>query len=124
MYNVCAKQTWQEKSMDKKEILAENQKAGKGMDLADLDAQKKGTYLSYFLMAFLLLVFMGVNWIFFKRISYELLVILCTGAGAAFFYKFAMLRKKHELVVGIIWTVLALLSLTSYILQLSGVLKF
>jgi len=124
MYNGHAKQTWQEIDMDKKEILAESQKAGKGMDLADLDAQKKGAYLSYFIVGFLLLVFIGINWLFYKRVSYELLATFCAGAGVAFFYKFAILRKKHELVVAITWTVLALLSLTSYILQLCGVFKF
>jgi hypothetical protein len=109
--------------MDKQEILAKSQDENKNKDVADYDAQKKGSYIGFFVSGLIGLAAVIIDNHFFGRVPYEILAMICVGYAALFLYKYIKLRKKHELLVTIIWSLLTIGWVVLYVLQLCGILK-
>lgn len=108
--------------MDKEEILNKAQKENKGMDLADLDVQRKGAYAAYFAGVIgILLVSLITNWVS-GVFSYGPIAIIFLMAFIAFLVKYINLRKKHELMVTLLYATMTIGFLTLYILQLCEVI--
>ena len=87
--------------MNKDEILKKAQEENKGADLADLNAQQKGAYISYFIGVVGIIIVNIIEGIVLERINYGADFIICLMVGFAFLYKYINLRKKHELFVTI-----------------------
>ncbi len=108
--------------MEKEEILMQAQQQNKGKDIADLDAQRKGAYLAFFVGLFTIIVWDVVEGLVFHHINYGGNMALFAMAFTAFMVKFAKLRKRHELIVGIVYGLGAIAFLVLWILQLVGVM--
>ncbi|MBQ7173100.1 MAG: hypothetical protein IJR88_03190 [Clostridia bacterium] len=108
--------------MDREEILAKAQKEGKEQDLPDREAQKSGAWLSYIIGVVLLILVDTVNGFVLHNVNRGADFALFSMAFIMFLTKYLRLRKRHELIVAIIWGLLALSMLVVWILQLSGVL--
>ena len=82
----CDKSTWQKrrKRMEKEEILEKAQAENKGKDIADLDAQRKGAHLAYFVGLFLIILWDIVEGIVYHQINYGGNMALFAMAFAAF----------------------------------------
>ncbi|MBR0352744.1 MAG: hypothetical protein IJH53_06025 [Oscillospiraceae bacterium] len=108
--------------MDREEILAKAQSEGKQRDLPDLEAQKNGAWTAYILGVILLILVDTVNGFVLHYVNRGADFALFSMAFVVFLTKYLRLRKKHELIMTIIWGVLALSMLVVWILQLTGVL--
>lgn len=107
--------------MDKNEILAKAQNDNKGMDIADLDAQRKGAYIGYFVGIIGIILIDIINGIVFKTVNHGPNMVIASMCFSAFIVKYIKLRKTHELIVAIIYGLLAIMFLVFWILQLARV---
>ncbi len=106
--------------MDKDKILEMAQKENKGKDEADLAAQKSGTYLAYFVGLFAVIVWDVVEGIVYHQINFGGNMCLFLMAFTAFITKYAVLKKKHELIIAVVYGVGAVAFTVFWILQLCG----
>ena len=109
--------------MEKEEILAKAQAGNKGKDVADLDAQRKGAYIAYFVGLFLIIAWDIVEGIRFHHINYGGNMALFSMAFTAFLVKYVHLRKRHELIVALVYGAGSVTFLVLWVLQLVGVLS-
>ena len=98
------------------------QNEGKEKDLPDLEAQKSGAWVAYIIGVVLLIVVDTVNGFVLHYVNRGADFVLLSMACAVFVTKYIRLRKRHELVVAIIWGVLAASMLVVWIMQLTGVM--
>lgn len=108
--------------MKKEEILAKAQSEGKERDLPDREAQRNGAWLAYIVGVILLIIVDTVNGFVLHYVNRGADFALFSMAFVVFLIKYLRLRKRHELIVTIIWGVLSLSMLAVWILQLAGVL--
>ena len=54
----------------------------------------------------------------FSRMNYEIFFAVMAGCAAVFAFKYLKLRRKHELIITIVYAAAAILFLTLWILQL------
>ena len=108
--------------MNKEEILARAQQEGKEADLPDREAQKSGAWAAYIIGVVLLILVDTVNGFVLHYVNRGADFALFSMAFVVFLMKYLRLRRRHELIVAVIWGVLALSMLAVWILQLTGVL--
>ena len=108
--------------MNKEQILTMAQDEGKERDLPDPEAQKSGAWTAYILGVILLIVVDTVNGFVLHYVNRGADFVLFSMACAVFLIKYIRLRKRHELIVAIIWGVLAVSMLVVWIMQLMGVI--
>ncbi len=109
--------------MEREEILAKAQAENKGKDIADLDAQRKGAYIAYFVGLTLIIIWDIVEGIRFHHINYGGNMALFAMAFTAFLVKFIKLKKRHELIVALVYGIGTVAFLVLWILQLAGVMS-
>ncbi len=107
--------------MEKNEILKMAQEDNKGMDIADLEAQKKGAYIGYFIGIIGIILVDVINGVVFKTINHGPNMVIALMCFTAFIIKYIKLKKTHELIVSIIYALLAIMFLVFWILQLTKV---
>ncbi|MBR5620543.1 MAG: hypothetical protein IKW76_12480 [Clostridia bacterium] len=108
--------------MNKDEILAKAQSEGKERDLPDREAQRNGAWVAYIIGVILLIVVDTVNGFVLHYVNRGADFALFSMAFVVFLIKYLRLRKRHELIIAIIWGVLSLSMLAVWIMQLTGVL--
>ena len=108
--------------MERNEILAKAQEENKGKDIADLDAQRKGAYIAYFVGLFLIIIWDVVEGILFHRINFGGNMAMLAMMFTAFLVKYLSLKKKHELLVAVVYGLCATAFAVLWVLQLAGVL--
>ena len=108
--------------MEKNEILMKAQQENKGKDVADLEAQKKGASIAFMVGGLSFIAIIIVEMIVNNVMHYEIMGGCFLMLATAFYVKFFMLRKRHELVVAICYTLIAIGWLTFWILRLTKVI--
>ena len=108
--------------MNRDEILAKAQGEGREQDLPKREAQKDGAWTAYIIGVVLLILVDTINGFVLHYVNRGADFVLFSMASVLFLIKYLKLRKRHELVISIIWGVLALCMLAVWVLQLTGVL--
>ena len=108
--------------MDRNEILAKARKEGGKEDLPDREAQRSGAFFGYTVGVALLLLVDAVNALVLGNVNRGADFALFSMVCVMFFTKYRRLKKRHELIVAIIWGALALAMLVLWILQLAKIL--
>ena len=108
--------------MNREDILARAQQEGKNQDLPDLEAQKSGGLTAYVIGFSLLALVTVVNRIVLNYFDYGVYFAMLSMPFVLFLSKYRRLRKKHELLLTILFGIGAFLMLVSWILHLTGVL--
>ena len=108
--------------MEKEDILTKAQREGKNQDLPDREAQRSGGWAAYIVGVVLLIIVDSVNGFVLHYVNRGADFALFSMAFVMFLIKYLRLRRRHELIVTIIWGVLALAMLAVWVLQLTGVL--
>ena len=108
--------------MNREDILAKAQNEGKGRDVADLDAQRRGAYFAYLIGICLIVVVDIVEGIVLHRISCGCNMAMFVMAFTAFIIKYRLRGKKHELFVALVYGIGAVVWTVLWILQLCGVM--
>ncbi|MBQ3355615.1 MAG: hypothetical protein IJG45_00685 [Oscillospiraceae bacterium] len=104
--------------MTREEILEKAQEEGGQIDLPDREAQRDGAWRAYLLGVALLAVVDLVNHLVLRRVDFGANFVLNAMMATLFVTKYRQLRKKHELIVAILWGFAAALMLVAWILQL------
>lgn len=107
--------------MEKDEILSMAQKDNKGMDIADLEAQKTASMVGYYVIAFGILLVTIIDKAVLDKTNFGALMACFMMFSIAFLIKFIKLKRKHELVVCILYFLIAIASLVCWILDLTKV---
>ena len=89
--------------MNREEILKKPQAENNGKDYADIEAQKTGTRAAYFVAVLLVIIVDTVNGFVLGYVNRGMDFVLFTMAFVAFLTKYIKLRKRHELIVTILW---------------------
>ena len=108
--------------MEKEEILEKSQKENKSEDLADLEAQKKVSWVGFFVMVGACALIAILEGFLRHAFDYEVFFVLFAFETALFITKFVKLRKTHELIVSLLFGLLAIGMLTLSLLQIAGVI--
>ena len=90
----------------------------KGKDIVELDAQKRSTYVAFTVGGLLIIAIAIVEFIVTKRFPFGVIAGLQGMLATAFLVKYITLRKKHELVVIICYSLLFVGFLALWIYQL------
>ena len=107
--------------MEKNEILESAQKDNKDLDIADIEAQKSGAYIGYFVLASAILIVTIVDRVVLNVFDFGAITACLLMMFTAFFVKYIKLRKTHELFVALIYLAGSIFGLVCWILQLCKV---
>ena len=106
--------------MEKDEILAKSRAENKSWDLYTQEIQTAATSVSSFVALFLATVFVIVQTIMGNGINVGLYAI-CTSAGATqFIVKAVYLKRKHDIVLTLIYAAVTLTLTGVYLYQLAA----
>ena len=108
--------------MNKDDILAKAQSEGKERDLPDREAQRNGAWVAYIVGVVLLILVDTVNGFVLHYVNRGADFALFSMAFVVFLIKYLRLRKRHELIIVIIWGLLSLSMLAVWIMQLTRVI--
>lgn len=106
--------------MDKEEILRASRRENKNQDIYEREVLRRSQQISGLVglaAAFLLLLIeelleMGANYGYF--------IIIWSAGAAMFIVKSIKLRRKHEIVLAVLWTIMAVYAVTMYLIKLLG----
>ena len=104
--------------MNKEEILAKSKQENRGQDIASLEAAKSSMQIGWTVIICLLAAVSVVDALVYGRINYECFFAVMAGSAAVFAVKYAKIRKRHELVLAVLYAAAAVAFLTGWILQL------
>ena len=108
--------------MEKEEILAKAQKENKGKDFAELEVTNKATNLAFTVGGLFIVALLIADWIVTGTFKYFVLGGLMVMIAVAFIYKYIRLRKRHELVVSMLYIIGAMGFLALWVTQLCGLM--
>ncbi len=104
--------------MNKDEILEKSRIENQNKDIADIEISKSGIRAGWIVTVCLAALAAVLDGLFFGRPSYELLFAVMAGLAVVFFCKYAKLKKTHELIVAICYSIGSFGFLMGWILQI------
>ena len=107
--------------MEREEILSKAVEDNKGMDIADLEAQKSASVAGYYVVATLILVVTLVDKAVLDKTNFGALMACFMMFSIAFLVKYIKLKRRHELIVSILYGLVAVASLVCWIMDLAKV---
>ena len=105
--------------MNKEEILAKSKQENRGQDIAELEAAKASMQLGWLVIICLLAAVSVVDALVFGRVNNEGFFAVMAGCAAVFGSKYRRLRRRHELIMSILYGFAAAAFLVAWILQLA-----
>lgn len=106
--------------MDREEVLRKAQEENKGADVAGLSVIEKGSRLAMSAGICLIAILNLIEVIKFGPCNYAYFAIWFLMEAVLFGYKYAKLRKKHELVFTVVYSFFTVAFLVFYTLQVLG----
>ena len=104
--------------MNREEILAKSKQENRGQDLANLEAAKDSLQIGWLVMNLLLAAVTVVDAIVFSRVNNEVFFVVMAASCSIFLAKYLRLRRKHELVIAVVYAAVTVWFLVQWILQL------
>lgn len=109
--------------MNKEEILAKSRKENKDTDLFEKEVVSKactvGTYIGWVAV----IIALAISGFLTHRYNFSVCFVFFAVESGIFITKYTKLRKIHELLVSILYVILAILSLVLYILHCVGIIN-
>ena len=105
--------------MNREEILAKSKQENRGIDYVNLEVSRNSMQVGWIVILLLLAAAMVVNAITQEKVSCEIGFAMLAGCAAIFGYKYMKLRKKHELVIAVVYAFASVAFLVAWILQLA-----
>ena len=107
--------------MTREEVLKKSREENMGMDVAEAEAAKSGIKYGWMVTVFLSCIFVIVDGIIFSRIPSEMLSAVLSGLCTVFLSKYVKTRKRHELIIAVLYGVAYLCFFISWIIQISKI---
>lgn len=104
--------------MDKEEILEKSRIENQNKDVADIEISKSGIRAGWIVTVCLAALVSVLDGVLFGRPAYEILFATMAGLAVVFFCKYAKLKKLHELIVAICYSIGSLGFLISWVMQI------
>ena len=104
--------------MNKEEILEKSRKKNKNKDIYEQEILKQGNVAANFVMIVLATVLFVVQIFTGGGINYGIYAIVFSGSMATFWVKWLKLRKKHELIMGFLYTIIVIAFSAAHIYNL------
>lgn len=101
--------------MNKEEILAASRKENKNQDIYEKEIVIKGNYWACIASAVLATLFFVIQIFTGGGMNYGLYAVVFVMPAAGFWFKYAMLRKKHELFAALCYTAAAVIFSAAHI---------
>ena len=105
--------------MNREEILRKSQQENRGQDIADVEVSRASMQFGWIVIICLLAVVSVVDAMVFERVNNGIFFAVMAGCAAIFISKYLKLRKRHELIISIVYVVIAVAFLIAWILQLA-----
>ncbi len=105
--------------MNREEILAKSKQENRGQDVANLEISMYSIQFGWIVAICLLAVVAVLDAILFKRMDNGIFFAVMASSSSVFFVKYLKLRKRHELVIAIVYAVAAIAFLIAWIMQLT-----
>ena len=105
--------------MNREEILRKSQQENRGQDIADVEVSRASMQFGWIVIICLLAVVSVVDAMVFERVNNGIFFAVMAGCAAIFISKYLKLRKRHELVIAIVYGFAAAAFLIAWILQLA-----
>ncbi len=109
--------------MNKEEILAKSRKELKNADLAEQEAMIQSWNTAGRIGAVVCCLISAYNGFLFNNTSFSLWTVYFSMIGAKTLFNYKILRKKSDLVLGIVYAVLFVLFFAAHILKSVGVIR-
>lgn len=103
--------------MNKNEILAKSREENKNQDEREKLAIAKASQKATFVGAIVCCIFIVLDIIFDRGIFYPVYSIYLSMTGATLLFKYFYLKKKHELIFGIIELCIAVAFIVLYVIN-------
>ena len=107
--------------MNKDEILERSRRENKNMDERERDALAHAGRTASAVGGMLCAVLVVLEAILAERMNLAIWAVYLSVTGTTLLVKFLRLRRKHELIFGVIQLALAAVFAVAYVLQLAGV---
>lgn len=105
--------------MNRDEILLKSQMENRGQDVAGLEVSKACILVGWIVAVVLLAIVSVVDAFVYERVNNEIFFAVMAGCTAIFLLKYLKLRKRHELVIAVVYAFASLAFLIAWILQLA-----
>lgn len=105
--------------MNKAEILEMSKRENRGKDIADLEVAKMSIQYGWLIAVCLLAVVAVTEAVVYGRVNYGIFFAVTAGCDGIFISKYLKLRKRHELIVSILYGIAAAAFLIAWILGLT-----
>ena len=107
--------------MDKEEILARSRKENKDRDFVEEEVTNKANSIAFSVGIFMCSLLSVLHAIFRDSPDYSVWVVMWAIASSVFLYKYYRLRKRHELVLGLVYLVFCVFFFVLYLRRVLGV---
>ena len=104
--------------MTREEVLKKSREENMGMDVAEAEAAKSGIKYGWMVAVVLSCIFVVVDGILLSLVPVEMLSAVLAGLSTVFFSKYAQMKKRHELIIAILYGVASLCFFISWIIQI------
>ena len=105
--------------MNKEEILERSRKENKNLDEMEKNALAKGGQRAYAVGGLVCAAIILLEAIFAKQVSLIPWAVYLSMTGTALLVKYFQLRKKHELVFGLVQLAMAAVFFVMYVIQIA-----
>ena len=105
--------------MKREEILAKSKQENRGQDIANLEIARDSMQFGWIAAICILAVVAVTEAMKYGRMNYGIFLAVMAGSAAVFISKYLKLRKRHELILSIVYTAAAAAFLVAWILQLT-----
>lgn len=110
--------------MEREELLEQSRKQNKNVDLYEQQVIAKGGNIGFSIGVFLAALFYAVENIVTGKPNFGVIAVWTAMEAGMFIYKYVKLKKSHELVFAIIFTLCSLAFIAFEILTLTGVFEW
>ena len=105
--------------MNKEEILAKSKQENHGQDIANLEVSRASMLFGWITAVCALALVAVTEALVHDRMNSGIFFAVMAGCSAIFINKYLKLRKRHELYIAVVYIIVAIAFLVSWILQLT-----
>ena len=103
--------------MNKEEILKASREENQNQDIYEKEVIFKAQRVGGLMGITIAFIIMTLEAMFTEHINYGYFLIIIMGAGSLMLYKALKLKKKHEFIISIIYVLMAIFALYTYIIN-------
>ena len=105
--------------MDREEILERSRQENRGQDIANLEVSRSSIVFGWIVAVCMLAVVAVTEALKYDRMNNGIFFAVMAGCSAIFIRKYLKLRKRHELIISIVYAAAAAAFFVAWVLQMA-----